>query len=487
MSKAPNFVPMGTATGSGVKLSDGEQLIDMDEVYDDKHTEEETKALSEYLRTGKLSKKALVQQKVAGTERFEPACTELNGILGGESFLKNIAKSAAEFIIKIIRMIADSITWLVNKVRSIASYFSDNREVQKSEELLRDIEDKLMQLGGPSFNLVNVKELFEDRPAVARRLQIVRLLKARNEKVIDAVSRLNDNVPKIKNLINELGRHEAGVNKTKSTFLNGVKYLRKRVKEGSLTMEDVGRWEAQVNDLVSNHLQTHNLKAVYVKLAAATALDKEDQEILNAEQQFSDFSKMMAKTQELTKDTVAVEDFVQMQQYGASLRKVIADDPGAWDVVIDLGDAKELQDLVNKKDLEFFQEISDKLGIDRPIAIYREFASRCANYVSTIRQCVDTAVRYGNEVRYLAEWSQRYDLILGVYSLETTKQRKNARQEYYDKTGIQLDTANLKDVPEDGLDGKERAWRNLYARLFPGLKNDMNTLSRKLNAGVTVK
>ncbi|QGZ14400.1 tail length tape-measure protein [Photobacterium phage PDCC-1] len=487
MSKTPNFVSMGTASGSGVKLSDGEQLIDLDEHYDDKTSHEETEAIAEYLRNGKLSKRALEQQKVSGTERFEPGCTELNGILGGESFLNSIKEGAKKFVAWAIKMISGALKWILVKAREFTNYFSDNREIQKSEEMLRDIEGKLMELGGPSFNVIDVKELTESHRPVVRRLEMVRLLKARNVKVLEAAKRLTENSFHIKKLISELSRHKASVNKTKDTFDKSVKHLRKRANEKSLTMEDLGLWEAQITDLVAQHLQTHTLKAAYVKLAAATTVDEKDQNIIDVDKQFREFSDMMKRTQEATKDNVSVEEFAQLSDFGNLLRKQISENPGEWDIEVDMSDLKDFDKLVSMSDLEFFETLAQETGNPRPVAVYREFVARCANYATTLQMCIEASVRYSNEARYLAEWSQRYDTILGIYSLETVKQRKDARQAHYDATGEQIDTANLRDVPEHALDPAERQWRALYDRLLPGMKKTMNTLSRKLNAGVTVK
>lgn len=484
MSKGPSFTEMGTAKTVGIANLDQKQLIDLDEVYEEGTSEEEVNAMAEYLKTGKLSKNA-VGKEVAGTERFEPGCTTLNGRLGGESFLTSMVSRGKDFVAKIIKYIKEGIKWLLVHARNFTNFFSDNREIVKSDELLNDIEDKLAQLGGAKRDAINVEELFGDEPASARRLAIVRLLRARNASTLEAVARLNTSAPAIKDLILELSRQEQNVGKVKDRFGKHVAMLKRRLKEKSLTREDIVRWEAETADLMAQNLQNHRLKQLYVKLAKLVS--DVDVPGMSESQQFKASQDMLSQVMQATKDEVSVQDFAQLAVHGANLRKAIEDDPGSFDIKLDMGDVKKLEDLVRIDDLELFKAIGDELGDQRPAAVYQNFVAVCAGYLDTIRACLETAVRYSNEVRYVSEWSQRYDLILMAYSLKSTEERNQFRQKHYDETGEKLNTAKLGEVPEDGLDKNTRYMHNLYSKLFPGLKKTMNGLSRKLNAGVQVQ
>ncbi|AUR80948.1 virion structural protein [Vibrio phage Aphrodite1] len=487
MSKSPNFISMGTDSTSGVSLTDDRQIIDLDDHYDDKATEEETKAIAEYLSSGKLSKKALQAQNVEGQERFEPGTTVLNGVLGGESFLQSIVKGAADFVKKVIKMIADAARWLTEKVRQFTTYFSDIREIQKTEEMMREIEAKLMELGGPSMLIPNVEELFGKDKVVARRVSVVRMLRDRNKTVIEAAAKLSESSPQIKELILSLNSQEFSARRVKDQFDKSVAHIRKRFKENSLTLEDVTLWEAQVSDLVAQNLQPHKLKASFSKLASIVSLDQELSDTVQAEDRFAEFYETLRKNQELAKEELSVKDFAAFAQQGNAMRDMVAQNPGEFDIAIKASDLKELDQVVSMSDLDFFTTIGNALGSPRPVAVYRDFVARCSDYVKTLRICVETAVRYTEEIKYVAEWAQRYQLILNVYSLSNASNREEKIKEIEKETGKSFDGAGIDSVVEDGLDKTERAWRAAYERMFPRLKDQMNRLSRKLNAGVTVK
>lgn len=486
MSQSPGFVNMGTKTGSGIANTDQEQLIDMDEVYADTEVSQtEVDAVAEYLKTGKLSKEAAKSARVTGAESFEPGCTLMNGILGGESFLESMGQKINDMLAKAIKFITDCINWIVGKARSFTDFFSDNREVAKAEPIIRDIEKKLMDLGGPSFNIMDPREIFGKNDPSARRLQIVRSLRLRNLTVLEGAQRLNDMTPALKDFISELSRQENNVGKVRERFDRSIKNLRKRVKERSLTVEDVVRWEADATDMIAQNMQQHKLKSLYTKLAGLMA----DKNIagVNEDEVFRESTTMMNNLMTVTKDQVPIEAFAQLASYGSTLRSDIERNPSAYDVTLDTDDIKKMLNMTSMDDLAFMREIAKELGTSRPTAVYQNFVQVCMSYANTLRQCVDAAVKFSGEVRYLAEWSQRYDVILGVYSLKSVKEKNDARRAYFKETGEKLNTAGLNKTPEDGMSTSERTAWNLYSALFPGLKKQMNDLSRKLNAGVQVQ
>lgn len=485
MSKEIKSILLGTASGAGVGTGERKQLIDLDETYEDEHTQKDVDALATYLKTGKLSKEALVNNNVAGQERFEPGCTTLNGLLGGESFISKLNEKVSHFIKRSIEIIASVIKWVMGRLKWLLDFVSDAREVQKGDAILREIEEKLMKMGGPAFNVVDLRELFADEPASARRVKIIRALRTRNQKTLESVVNLQKALPELKAIVRALGRQDQNISATEARFRQGVNQLRKRVKQNALTVDDLKTFIADVGNLISNNLQIDDLKTYYAKITQITS--NRNVHGVDVDAQFRASVEQQNKAMESTKDEVSINDIAELAMAAGNIRKEIAENPNNFTLDIAKNDFDKLSAIVSMEDLAFIEEVSKEMGDQVLLAVYRNFVGKTVAYSTAVRECIQLAVRYTEEVKYLSEWSQRYELILGIMSLKTVEERMAARRAYQEQTGETLDTANLKDVPEDGMSATERGIYNLYDSLLPGVKSLMNKLSRKLNAGVTVK
>lgn len=483
MSKSPNFVEMGTATTVGVDNTDRKVLIDLDETYDDPTNPEETKALEEYLKTGKLSKKALQQALVTGTERFEPGCTTLNGVLGGESFMENLSKRAGEFVKAVIKAINAAVGWFLNQTRRILSFFTDTREITKADEVLRDIESKLQEMGGPNFNVIDVRELFENQPVNSRRLAVVHSLRARNDSTLEASKKLLECVPALKEFIVDINRQELNIRRVNDRFRASIGKLRKRVREDSLSMGDRANWQADVMDMAAQNFNKQKLQRNYAKLIQI--MTDRTSGNLDDDALFANSTKAMSSLLIATKDDVPMGEFAELANVGNQIRDIVVGNPDEFSVRLDTDELKKLQGMVKLDDLEFLKNIPGQ-DTNELVNVYQMYVSKAGSYISVLRQSADVALKFSAEINYIAEWAQRYQFLLSVYSLGTLEQRKERIKEIETQTGVPLNTGNLEDVPEDVRQGMDRSLQRIYDSLLPGVKREMNSLGRKLNMKVNL-
>ncbi|BAW98308.1 phage tail length tape-measure protein [Vibrio phage pTD1] len=482
MSTSPNFVDMGTAGTVGVGNTERKQLIDLDETYDDVTNPEETAALAEYLKTGKLSKKALETAKVAGTERFEPGCTTLNGLLGGESFLESISNGITEFVRRVIEMISNAAKWMMAQFRRISSFFTDGREIAKADEMLRDIESKLVEMGGPELNVLDVKELFGKDPVSSRRISVVRTLRARNQTTLEAAAKLQEALPALKDFIAEINRQEGSIQRLDQRFASSIGRLRKRAKDDSLTNKDKAEWVADVMDMIAQNIQQQKLQRNYVKLLGI--MTDRTSGNLDDDKLFAESTKAMQNLMQVSKDDVKVEDFVALSRTGSNIRQQIVDNPDWFNLTLDSSLANKLTQVIKHDDLAFLQALpGDNTDI---LATYRLYTGAVGNYTSILRQSTDVALKFTAEIQYLAEWSQRYQFLLTVFSFQRAKERNDFRKAHKKETGVEIPIGNLASVPKDARDDKDRSFQRIYDALFPDVKRKLNSLSRTLNMGVNL-
>lgn len=483
MSKSPNFVEMGTAGTVGVADTERKVLIDLDETYDDPTNPEETEALAEYLRTGKLSKSALKNASVAGTERFEPGCTKLNGLLGGESFMQNLGERLKDFVMAVIKAINAAVTWLMNQARRVLAFFTDTREINKADAVLKDIEQKLVEMGGPALNIIDVREIFESDPVNSRRLAVVHSLRARNNSTLEAAKKLQECMPALKEFISDINRQEAGIKRANDRFNASIDKLRKRVRTSSLTNGDKAEWQAEILDLAAQSFQKQRLQRNYAKIAAI--MTDRTSGNLDDDKLFAESTKALQNLMVASKDDVPMHEFVEMSQIGGQIRKAVVDNPDHFDIELDTDSLNKLTKMVKIDDMEFIKNIPDQ-DSGELAAIYQMYVGKVGSFTSVLRQCIDVAMKFTAEVNYLSQWSQRYDLLLSIYSLSTLEARQEKIKEIEAATGKPLDTGDLEDVPEDIRQGMDRSLQRMYDSLLPGVKREMNKLGKKLNMKVNL-
>ncbi|UVD32080.1 tail length tape-measure protein [Vibrio phage phiKT1028] len=484
MSKSPNFVEMGTPKTVGVANTSGTQLIDLDETYEDKSNPEEVEALTEYLKTGKLSKKALASAKVDGMERFEPGTTTLNGLLGGESFLETMKQGVVDFVKWIINILNGIARWFKGRIKGIVDFFSDSRELAKSDAMIREIETKLVEMGGPAFNIIDAEDLFGKNPVSTRKLQVIHTLRTRNQDTLAAAAKLEEMIPVIKDFIAEISRHRGNVERAHDRVSKATGHLRKRAKDNSLTHGDLKNWQAAVTDTISQSLMTHKLQGLYVKLVKM--MTDRSAGNLDGEKLFQASTKMMKELATVTKDTVSVKNFSELSSLGGRLRKKVAENPDQFQVELDTSDLSKLDDLVKLDDLGFITEVSSRFGDNNIVATYRMFAANAGSYSNTLQKCVETALMFNNEITYISEWSQRYEFILAVYSLAEAKDRNELRGKLKAEIGVEVANGIMDGVSDDTMSPHERNIYKAYGVLLPNVKRTMNELSRRLKVGVKV-
>lgn len=484
-------IPMGNKSDSGIVIVEDKQLIDLDETFESTVNDTTTKALTEYLKDGKLSRQVAKELKVDGVESLEPGSTVYNAKMSGAGFLSVVAKGTADFIKKIIEYIKDGVNWVIRQVKETVNFFSKYRDLEKQNELVKDIHAGFERAGIPTLGVVNIDKVFEKHPHLTKRIEVFRTLKPKMMEYNTYVERLAQSLPDIRRAVTELNQVSLAIPHIQRTVESNIKNLRHKAKNNTLVPSDIDKmYDAIYSDLFTRF---SNAKVKQAVNKVVGIINGDEVAALKNELDI-DFSKSVTALKAslaLTTEKVGPRELAERSKHLLDIKADITSRGYEYKVDIANGDLQKLTLILSQDDAGFLETLSKEMNDQRPIVLYRQIGGVIAGYSATIKAALDAISVVTSELSSIATYITRVEFVTSVYSFESVKEREDYIAQNIKKTGLKAtddgkDVEGFDQIREDAYSNRERTLRNVLNATMPDLMKKINTLSQSLNMGVKV-
>lgn len=214
--------------------SDGNQRLDLDEVYEDTNQKDAGMLIAgiEAMSFGKISKRLAMSLKIKGAESFDPFPSERNAIAGQEGFFTVIKDGFKDFIEGIIKYIKIAIDWVVNTIKSIFGFRKSSRITKKIDESLGDMRKEFSTAItglGLDPNVYNAEHFIGNMPSGVDRLGQLTLMKTKIQSDEEAIKDLTEALPMLQASISTLAKSSERVEKAQQNLKRVITEEHKRL------------------------------------------------------------------------------------------------------------------------------------------------------------------------------------------------------------------------------------------------------------------
>lgn len=487
MSKMLSFISLGDNSSSGVTIVDDTQLVDLDETYKDPSDSAEVDTLVEYVKTGKLNKAGAVAAGVTGAESLEPGSTKYNAKLA-PGFLTSLAHGFVGFIKKIIDYVIKGVNWFVNKVKVMTGWLGRERDLRKHNEMIDEINKVLDELGinyqgGPSLTAI-----FADAPYLTKKVELMNSIKPKMMDYKAYAYELCLAVPEYNQLIKELNNTSRGVDHVKRTLERWIINFRKRVKQGSISTQDIDQYFHEVTESVFTSLNYESVRKVIIKIATRLQDERFVKVTGELNVDFTNIIEALNKSLEQSKERFSTEQVVRNVESLLAQKQTIRDTSVKGVRLSD--DLHEIKMVLSLDDTNFLEFLSRELNDQRIITGYNIVATGVSRFTASIKAGVDLVALIKSELDKMNQWINKVEFIVAFHAIENLKDRlsqvNRANVVGVPLADSKLSVKGMDNVKDSAYSETESFHRKNAEKHLPDLIKKINKVSQIFHMGVKI-
>lgn len=412
----------------------GDQLLDLDETYDDKdghfkNADLVNSGLESLFTNGTLDYDVGKLLKIKGNESLSFGNTVHNAVVGCEGFFSSIKDTFINFVKWVIDLVKTIVNWIKDKVlRLLGVKRSDLRveEINNQEkELKEELEKVLRAIGVTDIEMGIITDNINADPRVVKMLSDVNLLVKKDPLTSVKIQELIEKARELKKTIDKT----SGIaNKARNDIKRDIDFLMSRAKKSSASI-DAGEFLTLCSNM-NEKIKLFNISIINSSL-------KDIYNLLNIEGITED--NLSSRHINIFKDTLksaAIKNNITPEI--VKQHKLTIDTINNLAVINDLNFSPETikdvtanSDLLSINDADTFLQLGDRLvsGIGntelRPSLVYRGFTNAIKDYYLIIRDSLTVVNLLTNELTKMLKWRVATETWLAtgiVNSIEEIKQ-----------------------------------------------------------------
>lgn len=435
---------------SVVKGEEGQEYISLDETYE-VTGQESLQILAancrEYMKNKRLHPSAFSVLKISGCEGLVPTYDRMNGVIGGESFLKAlkngfiaIIKAAKKFLIAVV-------DWIVLRVRTLLGFEKTERELaitaEHCDKVKEDIIGLLSSIVGVDRpnDFILPAELYEALDGNVTQREAFSIIQSKNRTAVEQVEALESIRSQLRDVENTIATSSSVAKESRSRYQHAVDRLRKAWTDNQegFTDADVIEFRAVLDDELAVKL---NPMPIYQELTKL--IDKAYGIDLGSVGTSAKFKEQMSRYKNDLEKTVSVkvtpEQFERVKAVGEQMGRLLV----KASIPYDERQLNIFKDIIELKDADLIEAID--VAYPSAGVLKMSYSAYCAtvnDYIMALNLMIRTASDVRKSIAKIISWSNNVDKLMISYLSKDLKAILAAENEVLKPGGLIIaDTGN---------------------------------------------
>lgn len=391
------------------KPKDGE-MVSLDELYENTGQEAINKFLEGFeqlTKSNKLSRAHGAALKVNGFENWLVLSDELNAYRGGENFLNAIKRGIVAIVKAIIAFVKGLADWVYVRIKSLLGFDKTIKETiflnKRSEEMKEAVLKFFKTLGIPHFDEA---EFLEGLPNNVTTRDIFTITKRKLDGNTAALKALGDVSKYMKDYVKVINSCNDNIKSAKRTYDGLMDQLKRKVKNDTVTLYDIGELTVELNNIMEQKLSTQDIATYLDNMLEYLYKVNIDIEGLGQKNNFKEMKEQIKAVSAQAKLEFSTESYENAHKIAQGLYKGLFKDGAGYNAAkLDPTIVKNLKQFINESNSTYIQRVGEQYPNSDISPTYIKFCNKITQYSNLVESVLQIAQRVESSITSVIKWN----------------------------------------------------------------------------------